>query len=97
MSLVLAVAVALGLAHLVAARPWDSAGTSACGDLFDRHTQAQVAFLESGEASTSDLGAARDTSFAELGMDCGWEEAQAADMGAYVQVLQAGGTLPPVE
>lgn len=95
--IVLAVIVAVVAVNVVAAQPWNSAASASCADLAERHLRAQYAYLEAGADSQSDLGAVRDTTFAELGIACGWEEAQAADMAAYVEVLEAGQALPPME
>lgn len=51
-------------------------------------------YLTAGLTNDSPEGQLRDTTFAELGVACGWEEAQAADMAAYVQVLESAGSLP---
>ena len=83
--------------NAVAAQPWNSAASASCADLAERHLRAQHDYLEAGADSQSDLGAVRDTTFAELGIACGWEEAQAADMAAYVEILDAGRALPAVQ
>lgn len=83
------VVVALAGLHVIATQPWNAAASAACGSLAESHVVAQVVYLEAQVPSDSELGAARDTSFAELGMTCGWEEAQAADMAAYVVLLDA--------
>lgn len=82
------VATLAGL-HVIATQPWNAAASAACGSLSESHVVAQVAFLEAQTSSDSSLRAARDTTFAELGMTCGWEEAQAADMAAYVALLDS--------
>jgi len=84
----LAVAALAGM-HVIATKPWNAAASATCGSLAESHVAAQVAYLEAQAASDSPLGAARDTTFAELGMTCGWEEAQASDMAAYVELLDA--------
>ena len=80
---------ALASLHIMAAQPWNTAASASCGSLAESHVVAQVAYLEAQAASDTPLGAARDTTFAELGMTCGWEEAQAADMAAYVVLLDS--------
>lgn len=82
------VAALAGL-HLIAAQPWSTGASASCGSLAESHVVAQVDYLEAQATSDTPLQAARDTTFAKLGMTCGWEEAQAADMAAYVVLLDA--------
>ena len=89
--------VAVIAVNVIAARPWNGAEAAVCADLAERHLRAQSLFLEAGSDSQSDLGAERDTTFAELGIACGWEDAQAADMAAYAELLASGKDLPEIE
>lgn len=97
LGIVLGVIVAIVAVNVIAARPWNTAASASCSDLAERHLRAQFTYLDAGADSQSDLGAERDTTFAELGIVCGWEDAQAADMAAYVEILDAGKALPAVE
>lgn len=82
--LVAAIVVILGLAHFVSARPWDSARNATCEQLFVDHQRAQVAYLSAASSTSPQAKNDRDRTYAELGVACGWEEAQTADMSASV-------------
>lgn len=77
----------LVLAHVVAAKPWDTAASATCDRLASDHVAAETAFLTAtDEADRLKAGQLRDHTFAELGMQCTWEAAQAADMQAHVNL-----------
>ena len=71
---------------LVANQPWNATRSSDCQQKVDEHVSAQQHYLNAtDEQDRADREAIRNRTFAELGMQCGWEFAQAAEAQAQAQ------------
>lgn len=87
--IVIALVAIVGVS-LVVVRPWDAAHASNCDLLFQQHLDAQEAFLAAGEQEpqTQALGI-RNQTYADLGTQCGWDTAQAAEARANMEHIGA--------
>jgi hypothetical protein len=97
LGIAVAAVIAVIVVNVLAAQPWNTTESALCAELSKRHLRAQVLFLEAGSGSQTALGAKRDTTYAALGMACGWEMAQAADMAGFTKLLAGGETLPAMQ